>query len=280
MNTRTLNNWDDLRFLVALHRTGTMASAARYLGTNAATVSRRIERLSETLGAPALVKTPKGWVPSPSARRLIDVAMGFEGRVQSELNSAADGLGDLIPIKLGCVPIVNSLLLVPSLREQPGLLSDFALTFNDRLTPGSLGENDLVVGFVRPDSSRLEARKVGSLNFRIYLPRGATASKGWLGLSDLYNKHDIMRFADAHFKTPPRHRTGTFDALYDLMKALRMPGPLPEAMGQSDPDLVAIETAGEPLSIDCWVFFHETRREDVAICRMVEWIEDSFARLG
>ena len=55
-----MNNWDDLRFLVALSKTGTMTAAAKSLGTNTATVSRRIERLSETLGMPAFIKTGEG----------------------------------------------------------------------------------------------------------------------------------------------------------------------------------------------------------------------------
>ena len=66
-----MNNWDDLRFLVALSKTGTMTAAAKSLGTNTATVSRRIERLSETLGMPAFIKTgertPLSYLAKPMA---------------------------------------------------------------------------------------------------------------------------------------------------------------------------------------------------------------------
>ncbi|UYV39135.1 LysR family transcriptional regulator [Rhodobacteraceae bacterium D3-12] len=279
MNIRTFKNWDDLRFLVALHRTGTMAGAARYLGTNTATVSRRLDRLSATLGGPLLNRTRDGWQTTDFARRLIDVALGFDGRIQSELNAATEGLDEKIPVKLGCMPFINSAMLLPSLQKTPEVLAGLAVTFNDRITPGALGENDLVVSFTKPESTRLTARKLGEMTFNLYMPRGGTANKGWLGLSDMYDTHELMRRADAHFKTRPRHRASTFGSLYGLAKSLRMPAPLPDAMAKADADLVAIDTETFPLTLDCWVFFHETHSQDIAICRVVDWIEECFASL-
>ena len=79
-----MDNWDDLRFLVALSKTGTMTAAAKHLGTNTATVSRRIERLSEQLGTPAFVKTSDGWKPSDAVLKLIEVSQAFDDFVGQE----------------------------------------------------------------------------------------------------------------------------------------------------------------------------------------------------
>ena len=52
-----MQNWDDLKFCLALERYQTMTAAARALGTNtAATVSRRIDRLTEEAGEPLFSK--------------------------------------------------------------------------------------------------------------------------------------------------------------------------------------------------------------------------------
>lgn len=51
-----MDNWDDLRFVVALARYGSMANAARHLRTNTATVSRRIKRLNESANAALFLK--------------------------------------------------------------------------------------------------------------------------------------------------------------------------------------------------------------------------------
>ena len=47
-----MQNWDDLKFCLALERYQTMTAAARALGTNTATVSRRIDRLTKEAGEP------------------------------------------------------------------------------------------------------------------------------------------------------------------------------------------------------------------------------------
>lgn len=111
-----MTNWDDLRFLVALSRTGTMTAAARMLGTNTATVSRRIERLSETLGMPAFVKTTEGWQPSEAVSPLIQLAQSFDGELRSALNNRAVG-GDSEPvsISLGSLPVITAAVLFPGL---------------------------------------------------------------------------------------------------------------------------------------------------------------------
>src|SRR5579883_1925560 len=42
-------DWDDARYFLAIHRTGTLSAAARRLGVNQSTVGRRLEVLEEQL---------------------------------------------------------------------------------------------------------------------------------------------------------------------------------------------------------------------------------------
>jgi len=51
-----MQNWDDLKFCLALERYQTMTAAARAVGTNTATVSRRIDRLTEEAGEPLFLQ--------------------------------------------------------------------------------------------------------------------------------------------------------------------------------------------------------------------------------
>ena len=44
-------NWDDLRLFLAVARTGSISGAARQLEVQHSTVSRRMRRLEEQLGA-------------------------------------------------------------------------------------------------------------------------------------------------------------------------------------------------------------------------------------
>ncbi|HEY4159718.1 MAG TPA: LysR family transcriptional regulator, partial [Polyangiaceae bacterium] len=51
-------DWDDLRVFLAVHRTGSHKGAARALGVDATTVSRRITALESALGARLFSRTP------------------------------------------------------------------------------------------------------------------------------------------------------------------------------------------------------------------------------
>ena len=63
-----MTGWDDLRFLLAVCRSGTLASAARTLGCSQPTVSRRMSRLARRHGA-ALFETLGGrYVPTSAGR--------------------------------------------------------------------------------------------------------------------------------------------------------------------------------------------------------------------
>ena len=55
-----VQNWDDLKYCLALDEFRTMTAAAKALGTNTATVSRHLERLTEEAGQPLFIpKVPE-----------------------------------------------------------------------------------------------------------------------------------------------------------------------------------------------------------------------------
>ena len=198
-----MDNWDDLRFLVALSRTGTMTAAAKMLGTNTATVSRRIERLSETLGEPAFVKTAHGWKPSTSVARLIDLAQTFDGELQTALNSREPSEGSQqVPVNIGCPPFVTSQVLIPNMSTETETLSGIGLTFNDRLLREGLGEHDIVVQLGTPDSGRVVTRKAGSILFNMFTKRGSSAETNrWIGLSEMFDQAPVMTMGRDMFDT-------------------------------------------------------------------------------
>ena len=53
-------DWDDLRYFLSVARTGRLTAAARRMGTDHATVSRRITALEGRLGAELFQRSPRG----------------------------------------------------------------------------------------------------------------------------------------------------------------------------------------------------------------------------
>ncbi|MBN9889105.1 LysR family transcriptional regulator [Salipiger abyssi] len=275
-----MTNWDDLRFLVALSKTGTMTAAAKILGTNTATVSRRIDRLSETLGMPAFIKTGDGWRPSEAVSPLIQLAQNFDGELQATLNSRpVNNTAEPVTISLGSVPIITALVLFPGLKRHHRMLDGIRLDFSDRMFREGLGENDLVIQFIRPAQGRIIARKVGSLTFRFYRYREGGCLENWAGLSGAHDEQALMRFGHEAFGRAPRLRVDHVMALHRLMQETRLPGPLPDILAAQDPELVPLQPDTPTQTEECWLFYHESRRNDPGIRRTLEWVTTCFEAL-
>ena len=86
--THNAYSWDDLRFLLAVARTGTLSGAARRLGVNHTTVSRRIRALEERVGVRLFERLSSGWATTEagedmlaSARRVEEEMAALDRRV-------------------------------------------------------------------------------------------------------------------------------------------------------------------------------------------------------
>jgi len=62
--------WDDLRYVLALHRSGTLVGAGRLLDVNTSTVGRRIQALERDLGTRLFDRMAGGYHPTRAARRV------------------------------------------------------------------------------------------------------------------------------------------------------------------------------------------------------------------
>ncbi|HEU4727845.1 MAG TPA: LysR family transcriptional regulator [Kofleriaceae bacterium] len=64
-------DWDDLRFVLAVARGGTLSAAARALATTQPTVGRRISAFEEAVGARLFHRQPTGYVPTAAGHAVI-----------------------------------------------------------------------------------------------------------------------------------------------------------------------------------------------------------------
>src|SRR5258708_40339904 len=84
--------WSDLRFVLAVQREGTLSAAARALGVNQSTVTRRLAALHRGLGARVLERRGATWVLTPLGGRLEPMLVEMEDRALAR-ERAAQGLG-------------------------------------------------------------------------------------------------------------------------------------------------------------------------------------------
>lgn len=71
-------NWDDMRFLLAVARTGSISGAARSLEVQHSTVSRRLRAMEQKLGARLVERLKSGYELTQAGERLKQAALHME----------------------------------------------------------------------------------------------------------------------------------------------------------------------------------------------------------
>jgi DNA-binding transcriptional LysR family regulator len=74
-------DWDDLRVFLAISRSKTLSGAARTLGVNQTTVTRRLETLEARLGVRLFDRSPGGVSPTSAATDILQVAERVEDNI-------------------------------------------------------------------------------------------------------------------------------------------------------------------------------------------------------
>jgi DNA-binding transcriptional LysR family regulator len=75
-------DWDDVRYFLAAARGGSVRGAAKRLGVNHATVSRRIAQLEERLGTQMFEKLPSGYRLTAAGSEVLELAEQMEASSQ------------------------------------------------------------------------------------------------------------------------------------------------------------------------------------------------------
>src|SRR5689334_8785319 len=157
-------DWNDLRYLLAVHRGGSLAGAAKALGVTKATASRRLAALEEALGTELVARTPDGLtlteagrIALSSAEEMARIAAAIESRLGNAEDGAVRGTVRLTAPQW----LAERLLLseLPALRAQhPGL--EVQLLGTNAVLDLTRLEADLALRNVKPTHLSLVARKV------------------------------------------------------------------------------------------------------------------------
>ncbi len=118
-------DWDDLKYALETVRHDGVSGAARSLGVNHATVSRRIAALEDRLGARLFDRLPAGYAPTEAGLVAAEAAERME-QAGADLQRA---IGSMDQSLTGPLIVTAPQLLVE--RVLAPILSDFAATYPD-----------------------------------------------------------------------------------------------------------------------------------------------------
>ena len=225
-----MENWDDARLFLAVVRAGQMLGAARRLGLNQATLSRRIAAFEADLGTELLVRHTRGCSPTAAG-----AALGARlERVESELVQARAELDRADAALSGTVRIgapdgFGVAFLAPRLGRLATRHPELRLQLVPVPRTFSLSEReaDVAVLVGRPEQGRLVARKLTDYTLGLYaaadyLERRGTPSD----LPALAAEHRLIGYVEDLIYAPG------LDYTRDVMREWRSTLEIASALGQ------------------------------------------------
>lgn len=184
-------HWDDLRIFLGVARDESLSAAGRRLRIDPATVSRRVARLEEQIGAALFVKSPQGYALTDAGQRLLDHALRAEQAVLAageEIAGQATRLSG--QIRIGAPDgVANFLLPQVCARihdDNPEL--EIQIVALPRLFNLSRREADMAVTVSAPSAGRLLVQKIA--DYRLHLAATRDYLSGHPPIRDLRDLKD------------------------------------------------------------------------------------------
>jgi molybdate transport repressor ModE-like protein len=189
-------NWDDLRYLLAVHRKGTLARAAKELNVTKATASRRLAALEESVGARLVERKPGGLELTAAGLAVLEAAKGIEdavGSVEDRVASATD-TQPRGTVRLTAPPWLAESILIPALSELKARHAelDVDLIGTNEFLNLAQREADLAIRNVRPEHRSLVARKIALLGGCVYASPLYLERRGTPVSPDAIDGHDVL----------------------------------------------------------------------------------------
>lgn len=166
-----MKNWDDIRYFLAVARTGSLSAAARRLGVEHTTVSRRIDQMEKALNQVLFLRQQRGYLLTEAGDRLLSHAESMETSSLALINELSDETtGAMGTVRLATPEALGSQFLshhwAAFRRLHPGI--ELELIAETRALSLNRREADVAIMLARPERGRLVALKAGTYRMKLY----------------------------------------------------------------------------------------------------------------
>jgi molybdate transport repressor ModE-like protein len=292
-------DWNDLRYLLAIHRGGSLAAAAKELGVTKATASRRLAALEEALGVELAQRTPDGVVLTDAGRNAIAAAEEMDrsaGSLRDSLAaSSAGGVHGVVRLTAPQWLAERTFLSeLPALKQRYPRLEVELLGTNTVLDL-TRREADLALRNVRPTQQSLVFRKTGMLAGYIYGSKLYMERRGRPATRADLEQHDLLAYAGLGgmpgfewLRDPPLSSRIVFRAndpvgLRSAAAAGLGLAALPAVLGDEEPALERLEVLGAG-STEMFLVMPEALKDSAGVRVVSDFIDgvlrQQYARLS
>jgi DNA-binding transcriptional LysR family regulator len=196
-----LGDWDDVRFFLAVAKTGSFSAAATQLNTKQTTVGRRIQALERRLGAKLFDRHRHGMDVTPAARGVLAQAESMLSNATSIERHLA-GLDREMAgvVRVAATEGLAATWLVPRLAQlritHPDIITQ--VIAGDQVLDLATRQADLAIRFFRPTSHQLVAARVGQFNMSIFAAPSYVERYGLPQSFDELRDHQIVDHITLH----------------------------------------------------------------------------------
>jgi len=269
-----MNDWDDIRFFLAVARSGSVSGAAKTLGVNHSTVSRRIQGLENKHGVRLFNRQREGYEMTEAAWAINEQAIAIEVQNQ-QISRTLFGQDARLegPVNLTMPHDLFESVLAEDLahfqQQHPGI--QLKLSVTQGLRNLSNREADIAVRFTPEPPDYLVGKKVSAIQHGLYT-QNSTQTKNPSGLILWQNEDHNTDWVKQHFPdTPISLRVDDLTSMYAAVKAgfgiARMPCYLPDSLNNKNITRLPIDLPSSTWSV--WVLNHVDLRKTARVqhCR-------------
>jgi DNA-binding transcriptional LysR family regulator len=264
----TMLNWDDLRIVLAVAELGTISGAAVALRISHPTLSRRLGRIEQRLGARLFERMPSSCRPTEAgeeirvlASRLRDDIVALERRIAGRDRSVHGS------VRLTAPDAVSEYLL-PSIlakicRATPELIIE--LMVSNQVLSLAQRSADIALRITDTPDPVLRGRRLGTVAMAVYAARSEAtaqpvsraADRSWIGYDAALACTKPGTWIAANI--PDRCIRFRANTLLGAAQAIRSNigmGILPCFVGGSIPEIVRVEPPIASLELGLWLLIH------------------------
>lgn len=282
-----MRDWENLRYFLAVARSGTVSGAAKHLGVSHSTVLRRIEQFEQALDATLFKKLQRGYVLTSAGEKLFADAKLIETDID-QVFTRAEGHHDVAEGKLRISQPENGIidlhpLYAAFLREHPGI----SLEIHSTMSTYNLNQQEVDVAFrfTETPPDLLIGRRLAKIKTKVYAsrdylvhkePNTALNNLEWvlwetLGESTLEWLNDKVGEPNIvlHSKNMP-----------DILSAIRCgmgAGFLSSNEAEKYPELVPLLGGKSIRTHDFWMLTHRDLRNSERVTTFMRYIADNLS---
>lgn len=288
-----MEKWDDLKFVLAIAKAGSITKAAGLLKVTHSTVSRRLASLEDELGTRLFERIPDGFVPTAAGQEALETA----GRVEKELlaldtSITAQDAGLEGPLRITAPQLIFQAQLSEIMKafavRHPRIQLEM-IAANEVLSLHRR-EADVAVRVTNKPDDTLFGRMATRQKRTFYISRdyarqfgdalAASPSDVSIGClvfkwaSGRVPKRILARFPNAYVSVRADDMIAAHSAARAGLGIVNMPC----FMGDPDPDLIRVPGLDPEHYLDLWLLTHPDLKNVARIRTFMRFAAEAFAQ--